>query len=97
MNFSKLRNALNRTYSQEACVEILSETAICFREQVPMRWYLLLINRVFAQVIDNPEFFEADHVDPLELTGILCQSDREYISARSERWGRPSESAFAWI
>ena len=65
MNFTKLRLALSRAYSHDACVEILAETAICYREQVPSWWYLLLVNRVVAQVIDNPDLFESDLVDPL--------------------------------
>jgi hypothetical protein len=44
-----------------------------------MRWYLLLINRIFAQVIDNSELYEADHVDPLWET--LCPEALQGISA----------------
>ena len=65
MNFTKLRAALSRTYSQEACVEILAETAIHYREQTPFRWYLLLLNRIYVQIVGNPELLETDLVDPL--------------------------------
>jgi hypothetical protein len=79
MDFTALRKALNRTYSHEACVEILKETAICYREQTPMRWYILLVNRIFARVIDNPDLFEADHVDPIWET--ICREGLHGISA----------------
>lgn len=68
MNFATLRSALSLTYSHEACLEILAETAIRYRELTPFRWYFLLLNRIFVQVIDNPELYEADHIEPLWIT-----------------------------
>ena len=79
MNYTMLTSALSLTYSHEACLQILEAAAQCYREQTILRWYPLLINRIFAQVIDNPEFFEADQVDPVWDT--LCEEARRGLAA----------------
>jgi hypothetical protein len=50
MNLTPLRTLLKQEYSHEVCVEILSETSRLYREDLPNRWYFLLLNRLFAAV-----------------------------------------------
>ncbi len=68
MNLVRLRNLLEQVYSYETCSQLLSETALLFREEHQSRWYFLLLNRVFAYIIDNPDLYEADIVEPILQT-----------------------------
>src|SRR2546423_100615 len=56
-NLQPLRSLLKHVHSRETCPRILDETARLYREPLPERWYFLLLNRVFAFVIDDPDMF----------------------------------------
>jgi len=55
---------LKLSYSHETCVAILRETAVLYREDDPFRWFLLL-NRIFHQLVENPELYDAETVTPV--------------------------------
>jgi hypothetical protein len=59
---------LEQVYSYETCSQLLSETAQLLREDHASRWYFLLLNRVFAYIIDNPDLHEADITEPILQT-----------------------------
>ena len=65
MNFERLKSLLAQRPSHDLCVQVLNETASLFREDLPGRWYFLFINRVFEQVISNPELHDPDTADPI--------------------------------
>lgn len=65
MQFKPLRTLLEQGYSLDACRAVTAETASLYRELLISRWYFLLLNRIFCQIIDNPDFIEADTVDPI--------------------------------
>src|SRR5436309_1141622 len=50
MSLTPRRTLLKQEYSHEVSVRILSETSRLFREDLPNRWYFLLLNRIFAGI-----------------------------------------------
>src|SRR6266852_6280790 len=94
MNLTPLRSLLKQDYNHEICVEILGETSRLFREDLSNRWYFLLLNRIFAAIIDNPDFIDADTAEPIleilsrrALDGIDAverQNGGQLISAANE-------------
>ena len=82
LNLTPLRNLLKQIYSHEICVLILRETAGLYREEIPSRWYFLMLNRVFSGIIDNPELYEADQAEPiLEVIAETALSGIDAIEA----------------
>lgn len=75
MNLGPLRELLNQPYSNDVCRAILEQTAILYREPGVNRWFPLLLNRIFAQIIDNPEIIHADTAEPV-LEVIAQQASR---------------------
>src|SRR5579862_909746 len=73
MPLKSLRTLLEQGYSFEVCTGILSETATLYREPITFRWYFLLVNRIFGEIVNNPDFHEADMVDPI-LQVVFQQS-----------------------
>ena len=49
MNFKRLKSLLAQRHSHDLYVQILSETASLYREELPSRWYFLFLNRVFSK------------------------------------------------
>jgi hypothetical protein len=77
MPLKPLRTLLEQGYSFEVCTGILRETALLYREPIIFRWYFLLLNKVFREILVNPDFREADTVGPIlevifesALTGV---------------------------
>jgi hypothetical protein len=90
MNLTSFRTLFAQTCSYEACSQIRDEAATLYREDHPSRWYFLLLNRIFAQLVDNPELHDADRAEPTlaviydeAVNGIdaIEQSDMEKLIA----------------
>jgi hypothetical protein len=80
MSLNSLRTLLGREHSFEVHTSILAETALLYREEHRERWFFLLLNRVFAQVADNSELYEADTAEPvLEVIGQQASSGIDAI------------------
>ena len=75
MNLDALRGLLNQPYSNVVCTAILHETSILYREPCAHRWFPLLLNRIFAQIIENPELIHVDTTEPV-LEMIAQQASR---------------------
>lgn len=65
MNLSPLRVLLGQSFSHQTCLLVLAETLHLYREDLPSRWYFLLLNRIFAQLLENPEFPDVDTSGPI--------------------------------
>ena len=65
MQLSPLRTLLGQRYSFDTCRVIAGESATLYREPLEFRWYFLLLNRIFSEIIGNPDFHEADTIDPI--------------------------------
>jgi hypothetical protein len=70
MNLTLLRLLLGQPYSHEVCTEIIGETARLLRADTTVRWYFLLLNRIFVYIIGDPNSLrDADTGGPV-LTSI---------------------------
>ena len=56
---------LKQPYSNDICRQILAHTGRLFKQDQPFRWYFLLLNRVFAQVLEHPDLYDADISTPI--------------------------------
>ena len=79
MNFERPKSQLAQRPSHDLCVQVLKETASLYREDLPSRWYFLFLNRVFEQVISNPELHDPDTAEP--ILEVLSQKSIEGIEA----------------
>ena len=79
MSLTPLRTLLRQEYSHEICVQILSETSRLYREDLPNRWYFLFLNRIFAGITSNPDFYDADKAVP--VLEVLSQRAQDGIDA----------------
>lgn len=70
---------MGQTISIESCLQILDATSRLYREDLSNRWYFLLLNRIFAQIISNPDFHEADKAEP--ILEVICQQALNGIDA----------------
>ena len=75
MNLEALRELLNRPYSNVVCTAILHETSNLYREPGANRWFPLLLNRIFVQILENPELIHADTTEPV-LETVAQQASR---------------------
>ena len=65
MNLAPLLDLLKQPYNSDNCVSILHETTLLYREDEPYRWLFLLLNRIFHQILENPEMYDAERSDPV--------------------------------
>ena len=86
MPLKPLRTLLGQGYSFPVCAGILSETATLFKEPIRFRWYFLLLNRIFVEIVSNPDFRQADTVDPI-LDVIFQQALKGLDAAEKEDTG----------
>jgi hypothetical protein len=85
MKLEHLRSLLGQTYSFDVLRKILDETARLYREDLENRWFFLLLNRVFVQVLDSPDLIDPDTADPiLEVLSAQAINGLEAI-ARSDQ------------
>ena len=75
MNLRPLRELLNQPYSNAVRSAILHHTSILYREPEADRWFPLLLNRIFAQIMENPELIHADTTEPV-LEVVALQASR---------------------
>jgi hypothetical protein len=73
IELTPLRSLLRQPPSRESCLGIIGETSALYKEDVPSRWFFLLLNRIFCQIIDNPELIYPDTAEPV-LDTIFAQS-----------------------
>ena len=73
MDLTRLRCLLKQAHSHATCIAVLEETARLYREDDSRRWFFLLLNRVFAQIIDNPELHDPETAEPV-LETIFVQA-----------------------
>ena len=73
VNLSRLQALLRQTRSADTYRQIVLETALLYREETWSRWYFLLLNRIFAQIMENPQLYEAETAEPT-LTVISEQA-----------------------
>ena len=84
MNLTPLRALLKQEFSHEVCLKILQETSLLFREDISTRWYFLLLHRIFAAIIDNPDFHDADTAMPiLEVLRLRASDGIDAVEQRS--------------
>lgn len=86
MNLTRLRGLLQQACSHETCLGIIGETSALYREEIPSRWFFLLLNRIFSHVIDNPELIDPETADPVlstllehALLGLSVLDDQELL------------------
>jgi hypothetical protein len=73
MDLTTLRILLRQACSHDTCLEIIRETAVLYREEAPSRWFFLLLNRIFCQIVENPELISPETAEPV-LSTILEHS-----------------------
>ena len=92
MSLASLRSLLVQPPSQDSFRQIVSETATLVREPGRFVWFFLLLNRVFAFVLDDPELLDPDTSEPILET--LYQFSRNGLDAiEADRVDRLIEAA----
>jgi hypothetical protein len=54
-----------------------------YREDLPNRWFFLLLHQIFAAITDNPDFYDADSAMP--VLEILSHRALDGIDAIEQR------------